>query len=139
MFVLVRLTRRCVDCTESNCEHDLLSQPLYSAHSYFPSPAHALTMTSLAKRPRKQQTLKYDAVLLFWRTVTQIFFREIRPRGAFNIPREGPVIFVGAPHNNQVRHSPIARLQPYIHHFSFLIHCCCHLRCIVKRTGRSSS
>lgn len=44
----------------------------------------------------------YDAVMLFWRIVTQIFFREVRPRGAFNIPRDGPVIFVGAPHNNQV-------------------------------------
>lgn len=43
----------------------------------------------------------YDATMLFWRTITQIFFREIRPRGAFNIPKDGPVIFVGAPHNNQ--------------------------------------
>jgi len=33
--------------------------------------------------------------------ITQIFFREIRPRGAFNVPRDGPVIFVGAPHHNQ--------------------------------------
>ncbi|KAG6334583.1 hypothetical protein ID866_4506 [Astraeus odoratus] len=43
----------------------------------------------------------YDAALMFWKLITQIFFREIRPRGAFNIPRDGPVIFVGAPHNNQ--------------------------------------
>lgn len=47
--------------------------------------------------------LVYDAALVFWRVVTNIFFREVRPRGAFNIPREGPVIFVAAPHNNQVR------------------------------------
>ena len=40
---------------------------------------------------------------MFWRMITQIFFREIRPRGAFNIPHDGPVIFVGAPHHNQVR------------------------------------
>ncbi|KAG0693478.1 hypothetical protein DFH29DRAFT_1039262 [Suillus ampliporus] len=33
--------------------------------------------------------------------VTQIFFREILPPGAFNIPPEGPLIFVGAPHHNQ--------------------------------------
>ncbi|EJF65776.1 glycerol-3-phosphate O-acyltransferase [Dichomitus squalens] len=45
--------------------------------------------------------LVYDATLVFWRAVTNIFFREVRPRGAFNIPREGPVIFVAAPHNNQ--------------------------------------
>ncbi|KAJ7452457.1 glycerol-3-phosphate O-acyltransferase [Mycena galericulata] len=50
---------------------------------------------------RRGSKLSYDAVMLFWRTVTQIFFREVRPRGAFNIPRDGPVIFVGAPHNNQ--------------------------------------
>ncbi|KAG8217488.1 glycerol-3-phosphate O-acyltransferase [Butyriboletus roseoflavus] len=43
----------------------------------------------------------YDAALMFWRIITQIFFREIRPRGAFHIPRDGPVIFVGAPHHNQ--------------------------------------
>lgn len=49
-----------------------------------------------------QEIMLYDAAMLFWRTVTQIFFREVRPRGAFHIPRDGPVIFVGAPHNNQV-------------------------------------
>ncbi|TFY74185.1 hypothetical protein EWM64_g9828, partial [Hericium alpestre] len=45
--------------------------------------------------------LVYDTALLFWRTVVNIFFREVRPRGAFHIPRSGPVIFVGAPHHNQ--------------------------------------
>ncbi|TRM57587.1 glycerol-3-phosphate O-acyltransferase [Schizophyllum amplum] len=43
----------------------------------------------------------YDTAMFFWKTITHIFFREIRPRGAYNIPRDGPVIFVGAPHNNQ--------------------------------------
>ena len=47
-------------------------------------------------------TVTYEPALMFWRMITQIFFREIRPRGAFNIPRDGPVIFVGAPHHNQV-------------------------------------
>jgi len=46
-------------------------------------------------------TVTYEAALMFWRLIIQIFFREIRPRGAFNIPRDGPVIFVGAPHHNQ--------------------------------------
>ncbi|OCH95524.1 glycerol-3-phosphate O-acyltransferase [Obba rivulosa] len=45
--------------------------------------------------------LAYDAALAFWRIIVNIFFREIRPRGAFNIPRDGPVIFVAAPHHNQ--------------------------------------
>lgn len=44
----------------------------------------------------------YNASMLFWKLVVNIFFREIRLRGAFNIPPEGPVIFVGAPHANQV-------------------------------------
>jgi 1-acyl-sn-glycerol-3-phosphate acyltransferase len=45
----------------------------------------------------------YECALLFWKTVCNIFFRETRPRGAYNIPREGPVILVAAPHSNQVR------------------------------------
>jgi glycerol-3-phosphate O-acyltransferase / dihydroxyacetone phosphate acyltransferase len=46
--------------------------------------------------------LAYDLALLFFRGIINVFFREVRPRGAFNIPRDGPVIFVGAPHSNQV-------------------------------------
>jgi 1-acyl-sn-glycerol-3-phosphate acyltransferase len=49
--------------------------------------------------------LTYECALLFWRTVCNLFFREIRPRGAYNIPREGPVILVAAPHSNQVRNA----------------------------------
>ena len=48
-------------------------------------------------------TLPYDLALLLFRGITKVFFREVRPRGSFNIPRDGPVIFVGAPHSNQVR------------------------------------
>ncbi|KAG9125681.1 hypothetical protein FRC07_006651 [Ceratobasidium sp. 392] len=43
----------------------------------------------------------YDCALFFLRIIANIFFREIRPRGAWNIPRDGPVILVAAPHNNQ--------------------------------------
>jgi 1-acyl-sn-glycerol-3-phosphate acyltransferase len=48
-------------------------------------------------------TLGYDLALLLFRGITKVFFREVRPRGSFNIPRDGPVIFVGAPHSNQVK------------------------------------
>jgi hypothetical protein len=34
--------------------------------------------------------------------MVDIFFREIRSRGSFRIPRRGAVIFVAAPHANQV-------------------------------------
>lgn len=46
----------------------------------------------------------YDVVASMWRVVIDIFFREIRSRGAWKIPRqnEGAVIFVVGPHHNQV-------------------------------------
>lgn len=55
--------------------------------------------------------LTYETSLVFWRAVTSIFFREIRPRGAFHIPREGPVIFVAAPHHNQFLDPLLLTLQ----------------------------
>jgi hypothetical protein len=64
-----------------------------------------LPSTSTMSKPQADSSgspVPYEAVMMFWKLVTQIFFREIRPRGAFNIPRTGPVIFVAAPHNNQV-------------------------------------
>lgn len=63
--------------------------------------------------PRQQQSLIqekhqvmalqiYDFVSFFFTILLDIFFREIRPRGAHKIPQKGPVIFVAAPHANQV-------------------------------------
>ncbi|BEI83697.1 hypothetical protein CcaverHIS002_0403010 [Cutaneotrichosporon cavernicola] len=46
--------------------------------------------------------LFYDFFIVFWRlAVLNIFFREIRPRGAWNIPKKGPLLFIAAPHANQ--------------------------------------
>ncbi|KAF8350734.1 hypothetical protein F5887DRAFT_876538 [Amanita rubescens] len=59
------------------------------------------------------RSLQYDAAMAFWRLITQIFFREVRPRGAFNIPRDGPVIFVAAPHNNQFLDPLLLSLEVY--------------------------
>lgn len=67
------------------------------------------TSTNIAIK--KSPDIVYEGALLFWRTVTNIFFREVRPRGAFNIPRDGPVIFVAAPHHNQARHLARAKLN----------------------------
>ncbi|KAJ3864169.1 hypothetical protein EV359DRAFT_73195 [Lentinula novae-zelandiae] len=50
----------------------------------------------------KNSHIGYDVSMFFWKLIVNIFFREIRPRGAFNIPSDGPVIFVGAPHANQM-------------------------------------
>ncbi|KAJ3819838.1 glycerol-3-phosphate O-acyltransferase [Lentinula raphanica] len=50
----------------------------------------------------QQAHIGYDLSMHFWKLIVNIFFREIRTRGAFNVPPEGPVIFVGAPHANQM-------------------------------------
>jgi len=46
-------------------------------------------------------TFVYALALTFCRAILNIFFREIRSRGAYNIPRTGPIIFAAAPHHNQ--------------------------------------
>ncbi|KAG7927884.1 hypothetical protein KL925_002242 [Ogataea polymorpha] len=43
----------------------------------------------------------YDLVLWTFTVIFDCFFREIRPRGAFRLPKSGPIIFVAAPHANQ--------------------------------------
>lgn len=43
----------------------------------------------------------YDCTLTLLRVIAVVFFREIQPRSAWRIPKEGPIIFVGAPHHNQ--------------------------------------
>ncbi|GBE82279.1 Glycerol-3-phosphate O-acyltransferase 1 [Sparassis crispa] len=66
----------------------------------------------------------YDSALVFFKTIVNIFFREIRPRSAFNIPRDGPVIFVGAPHHNQFLDPLLLALQVHRErrrHVRFLI------------------
>lgn len=50
---------------------------------------------------RKHQLWLYDFVTWMFAVIFDCFFREIRPRGAFRIPKSGPVIFVAAPHANQ--------------------------------------
>lgn len=45
----------------------------------------------------------YDAVLWILSILVDLFFREIHPRGSWKVPRKGPVLFVAAPHANQVR------------------------------------
>lgn len=45
---------------------------------------------------------KYDAFLWFMSIFVDLFFREVHPRGSWKVPRQGPVLFVAAPHANQV-------------------------------------
>lgn len=46
---------------------------------------------------------KYDLAQWLMSTLMELFFREIHPRGAWKVPKTGPVLFVAAPHANQVR------------------------------------
>ncbi|KAH0536779.1 hypothetical protein FGG08_006382 [Glutinoglossum americanum] len=43
----------------------------------------------------------YDLMLWTFSILVDLFFREVHPRGAWKVPRRGPVIFVAAPHANQ--------------------------------------
>jgi glycerol-3-phosphate O-acyltransferase/dihydroxyacetone phosphate acyltransferase len=44
----------------------------------------------------------YDAFLWTFSVLVDLFFREVHPRGSWKIPKKGPVLFVCAPHANQV-------------------------------------
>jgi glycerol-3-phosphate O-acyltransferase / dihydroxyacetone phosphate acyltransferase len=46
--------------------------------------------------------LIYDVFLWILTILVDLFFREIHPRGSWKVPRRGPVLFVAAPHANQV-------------------------------------
>lgn len=53
------------------------------------------------RKKKKESYLVYDLFIWFFEIVFSIFFRTIRVRGAWRIPRKGPMILVGAPHANQ--------------------------------------
>ncbi|KAI1827282.1 acyltransferase [Xylaria intraflava] len=44
---------------------------------------------------------RYDAFLHTFSVLVDLFFREVHPRGAWRVPRSGPILFVAAPHANQ--------------------------------------
>jgi glycerol-3-phosphate O-acyltransferase/dihydroxyacetone phosphate acyltransferase len=45
---------------------------------------------------------KYDLFLYVLGNLVNLFFRECVPRGSWRVPQTGPVLFVAAPHANQV-------------------------------------
>lgn len=61
---------------------------------------------------RKQKELypmtnwKYDLFLYVIGNLVDTFFREVVPRGSWRVPQSGPVLFVAAPHANQVGSLP---------------------------------
>lgn len=69
------------------------------------TPAHNDSRTYLAKLQyiilKMILAFTYDLAIQFFDLVIKTFFREVTSRGGFNIPKEGPVVFVCAPHHNQ--------------------------------------
>lgn len=88
------------------------TSPIVIPNASNPTPGPALGPRHLIKKKASKnefsynpaswfRILVYDLMLWFFSVVFDCFFREIRPRGAFRLPRSGPVIFVAAPHANQ--------------------------------------
>lgn len=55
---------------------------------------------------------KYDLFLYVLGNLVDLFFREVVPRGSWKVPRSGPVLFVAAPHANQVSREPRRAPEP---------------------------
>ncbi|PTH94192.1 hypothetical protein BU105_13520, partial [Staphylococcus xylosus] len=48
------------------------------------------------------QSSPYHLAVKPWRIIIYVFFREVKARGTYNIPKDNtPVIFVAGPHHNQ--------------------------------------
>lgn len=70
------------DNSRNNGQHDEMSD-----YTYEEAPSHRKVI--------------YDIFLWLLSNIFDCFFREIRSRGRYKIPTQGPVIFVAAPHANQ--------------------------------------
>ncbi|KIX05166.1 uncharacterized protein Z518_06038 [Rhinocladiella mackenziei CBS 650.93] len=68
-------------------------------------PTRAVTARSSRRTKKKGNQLQrpwlYDLVLWALSVLIDLFFREVHPRGAWKVPRQGPIILVAAPHANQ--------------------------------------
>ncbi|KAI8384391.1 uncharacterized protein BYT42DRAFT_562373 [Radiomyces spectabilis] len=62
----------------------------------------------------------YDLAQWIFNILISLFFREVRPRGAYKIPKQGPVIFVVGPHASQFV-DPILLMRECGRRVSFLI------------------
>jgi hypothetical protein len=79
-------------------------------HRHYASAKMASTdLSSLEKGPPPKHEEQfpmtnwvYDVFLWTLTILVDLFFREVHPRGSWKVPRRGPVIFVAAPHANQV-------------------------------------
>ncbi|SCU92721.1 LAME_0F01200g1_1 [Lachancea meyersii CBS 8951] len=53
------------------------------------------------EEPPTYRKVVYDVFLWLLSNIFDCFFREVRSRGRYKVPTQGPVIFVAAPHANQ--------------------------------------
>lgn len=53
------------------------------------------------EEPALWRKMVYDVFLWLFTKIFDCFFREIRTRGGYKVPTQGPIIFVAAPHANQ--------------------------------------
>jgi len=60
------------------------------------------TITTRMHGDKEPIPLLYTWTVGFLSVILNLFFRKIETRGSWNIPQHGPVIFVAAPHANQV-------------------------------------
>ncbi|OBZ91192.1 hypothetical protein A0J61_00763 [Choanephora cucurbitarum] len=84
------------------------------------SEAFRKKIETMRKEAGTAQIIAYDTALWIFNLMIDIFFREVRPRGAHKIPKKGPVIFVVAPHANQFV-DPIVLMRECGRRVSFLI------------------
>ncbi|KAM0807483.1 putative Phospholipid/glycerol acyltransferase domain-containing protein [Seiridium cardinale] len=66
--------------------------------------AQSMPPDSQAKPPKELYPMsnwKYDAFSWVMSIIIDLFFREVSHRGAWYVPRQGPVLFIAAPHHNQ--------------------------------------
>ena len=95
--------------TAKNAQTGGANKPPSGSDEKTAAPARPAVSAESADALQKEKDLypmsnwKYDTFLWSVSFLADIFFREIHPRGSWKVPRNGPVLFVAAPHNNQVR------------------------------------
>lgn len=76
--------------------------PAPAPGSSLPVPPQSAGSPKAATELYPMSNRKYDTFLWFMSIFVDLFFREVHPRGSWKVPRQGPVLFVAAPHANQV-------------------------------------
>ena len=79
------------------------------------APPQSAAAPTAAKELFPMSNWKYDTLLWTMSIMADLFFREVHPRGSWKVPRHGPVLFVAAPHANQVGSTTLSPSYPASH------------------------